>query len=88
MRRRIARRSVEIGGMKDGMIHFFLTGSWLMASMAQASFVVGEVRVQPLGAYVVRIEQRGPKGFEDRETFTANPGAFEGTKTKKTQNYI
>ena len=56
-----------------------------MASMAQASFVVGEVRVQPLGAYVVRIEQRGPKGFEDRETFTANPGAFEGAEAEETR---
>ena len=37
---------------------------------SQASFVVGGVRVQPLGEYVVRIEQRGPAGFEDRPTFT------------------
>ena len=56
-----------------------------MASMAQASFVVGEVRVQPLGAYVVRIEQRGPKGFEDRETFTANPRAFAGAEAEETR---
>ena len=56
-----------------------------MASMAQASFVVGEVRVQPLGAYVVRIEQRGPKGFEDRATFTADPRAFAGAEAAETR---
>ncbi len=35
-----------------------------------AEFVVGDIRVQVLGPYLVRIEQRGPAGFEDRETFT------------------
>lgn len=48
----------------------FLLGSQIMNSSVSASFVVGAVRVQPLGPYLVRIEARGPKGFEDRETFT------------------
>lgn len=47
-----------------------LAGSWLMTHSLQASFVTGDVRVQPLGPHLVRIEQRGPSGFEDRETFT------------------
>ena len=41
-----------------------------MNSSVSAAFVVGAVRVQPLGPYLVRIEARGPRGFEDRETFT------------------
>ena len=41
-----------------------------MKSSVSASFVVGAVRVQPLGPCLVRVEARGPKGFEDRETFT------------------
>lgn len=33
------------------------------------SVVVGNVRVQPLSPTLVRIEEKGPLGFEDRETF-------------------
>ncbi|MGD9612361.1 MAG: hypothetical protein AB7V22_05605, partial [Kiritimatiellia bacterium] len=48
-----------------------------MNSSVSASFVVGAVRVQPLGPYLVRIEARGPAGFEDRETFTVVARAGE-----------
>ena len=48
-----------------------------MNSSVFASFVVGAVRVQPLGPYLVRIEARGPKGFEDRATFTVAARAGE-----------
>lgn len=41
-----------------------------MTKPVPVSFVIGDVRVQPLGPHLVRIEQRGPAGFEDRETFT------------------
>lgn len=41
------------------------------ACLAQPSEIVdGEVRVQFLSDSLLRIEQRGPKGFEDRVTFT------------------
>ena len=56
--------------MKDRMVLFFLAGSFAMMNPVRASFEIGDVRVQPLGPYLVRIEQRGPAGFEDRETFT------------------
>ncbi|MGD9781748.1 MAG: TIM-barrel domain-containing protein [Kiritimatiellia bacterium] len=56
-----------------------------MSNGIQASVTVGDVRVQPLGAYLVRIEQRGPKGFEERETFTANPRAFAGAEATETR---
>jgi hypothetical protein len=32
--------------------------------------VIGEVRVQALSPTLVRIEQKGPQGFEDRKTLT------------------
>jgi alpha-glucosidase len=37
---------------------------------AGAGFEFGAVRVQVLGPHLVRVEQRGAAGFEDRETFT------------------
>lgn len=43
-------------------------------------FVIGDVRVQPLGGHVVRIEQRGSAGFEDRETFTVLDRALGGVE--------
>jgi alpha-glucosidase len=56
--------------MKDRMVLFFLAGSLAMLKPVAASFEIGEVRVQVLGRHLVRVEQRGPRGFEDRETFT------------------
>ena len=37
---------------------------------AAASHEIGDVRIQVLGRHLLRIEQRGVRGFEDRETFT------------------
>jgi alpha-glucosidase len=56
-----------------------------MMKSVQASIVVGEVRVQPLGPHLVRIEQRGPSGFEDRETFTVRERGFQAIETKETR---
>ena len=36
----------------------------------EASFEFEHVRIQALAEHLVRIERRGPRGFEDRETFT------------------
>jgi alpha-glucosidase len=50
-----------------------LTGSLLMIinnAIAGNSFVTGTIRIQALGPTLIRVEQRGPKGFEDRETFS------------------
>ena len=45
-----------------------------------ASEVIGNVRVQVLSPTVVRLEEQGPEGFEDRETFhIANRDNWEGT---------
>lgn len=54
-----------------------------MNSSVSAAFVVGAVRVQPLGPYLVRIEVRGPKGFEDRETFTVADRAGEAVAAQE-----
>lgn len=41
-----------------------------MKSTGVTAYIIGNVRVQPLGPHLVRVEQRGPRGFEDRKTFT------------------
>ena len=48
-------------------------------------FVIGRIRVQALGNYWVRIEQEGPSGFEDRETFTVLDRGFEGVEATETR---
>ena len=71
--------------MKMWMVHLFLAGSCAMSMQVQASFVVGNVRVQPLGRYLVRIEQRGAAGFEDRETFTVQNREFDAVDARETR---
>ena len=56
-----------------------------MANSVSATFVVGAVRVQPLGAHLVRIEQRGRTGFEDRATFTVQTREFETVAARETR---
>lgn len=63
--------------MKDRLAFAVPVGNQNMKCSVDASFVVGAVRVQPLGPYLVRIEARGPRGFEDRETFTVADRARE-----------
>ena len=45
--------------------------------------VVGEIRVQVLSSSLVRIEQKGPRGFEDRETFHIIKRNWAGTDVKR-----
>lgn len=47
-------------------LFYFLT---LPQSAPAADYVIGAVRVQCLADSLVRLEVRGPNGFEDRETF-------------------
>ena len=49
------------------------------------NFVIGDVRVQPLGDHLVRIEKRGKAGFEDRETFTVLDRGFEEVEATETR---
>ena len=47
---------------------------------------IGDVRVQILSPTLVRLEQRGPKGFEDRKTFhISNRDDWEGTEVFRTE---
>lgn len=41
-----------------------------MTSVCPPSEIINEIRIQPLSPYLVRIEQKGPAGFEDQFTFT------------------
>jgi len=48
------------------------------------SAIVGDYRVQALSPLLLRVEPKGPNGFEDRTTFmVVNRGGFEGLKLKK-----
>lgn len=48
-------------------------------SRVPAQILVGNVRVQLLSASLVRLEQCGPSGFEDRSTFHVASRNFSGT---------
>jgi hypothetical protein len=58
---------------------FFLIAT-LAATAAPNSIVVGNVRVQLLSASLVRLELRGPAGFEDRNTFHVLDRNWPGIK--------
>ncbi|MBN2841975.1 MAG: hypothetical protein JXM68_02730, partial [Sedimentisphaerales bacterium] len=45
--------------------------------------VIGDVRVQPLSSTLVRIELRGPAGFEDRPTFHITGRDMTGTNATR-----
>jgi hypothetical protein len=47
------------------------------------AYVDGDLRVQFLSPSLVRIEQKGPKGFEDRPTFTVVGRNWTGTPFRK-----
>lgn len=63
---------------------FLLTLAWAAARPNQANTVFhsASIRIQVLSPTVVRIEQVGPKGFEDRQTFMVQERKWGGAKTK------
>jgi len=56
-----------------------LSVSAIFANGAPTGVIVGNVRVQMLSDSLVRIELRGPEGFEDRQTFHVVNRAWPGT---------
>jgi hypothetical protein len=44
----------------------------------KAQVTVGDIRVQALSSRVIRIERKGPRGFEDRATFTSVNRSWAG----------
>jgi alpha-glucosidase (family GH31 glycosyl hydrolase) len=73
------------------MIFLLLLTSSLL-TVCRADEIVGDVRVQVLSATLVRIELKGPKGFEDRPTFHITgrqwPGATVTRSTSGGFEYI
>ncbi len=47
------------------------------------AYIDGDLRVQFLSDSLVRIERKGPKGFEDRSTFTVVGRSWSGTPYRK-----
>ena len=57
----------------------FLTfASALYAMPPAASVIVGDVRVQALSPTLLRVEPKGPAGFEDRTTFMVTSRGMPG----------
>lgn len=52
----------------------------------QSVFVFTNIRVEFLTPNLVRIEQKGPKGFEDRETFNMLRPGWPGANVTRTQD--
>ncbi|OGV40772.1 MAG: hypothetical protein A2X46_04255 [Lentisphaerae bacterium GWF2_57_35] len=48
----------------------------MITTACSAMETVGQIRVQPLGSFLVRLELKAPNGFEDRETFTVQSREF------------
>jgi hypothetical protein len=44
----------------------------------KAQFIIGNLRLQALSPTLLRVEVRGPEGFEDRETFTVVKRDWDG----------
>ena len=55
-------------------------------AVCQADEVIGDVRVQVLSPTLVRIELRGPLGFEDRPTFHVTERNWPGTSISRSSS--
>ena len=55
------------------------TGAAAQAGADAYDVVIGDVRVQLLSGSLARVEVRGPKGFEDRETYHITGRDWDGT---------
>ena len=64
---------------------FALVPAWVQAA---SETVVGNVRVQTLSPTLVRLEQKGPRGFEDRVTFTVVERTWPGVPCKVAGNVV
>ena len=69
------------------MVMVMTSGLVLLAAsrvLATSSISVGDIRVSALSANLVRVEPRGPHGFEDRATFSiVGRGSFAGVPLTK-----
>lgn len=58
---------------------------WGGSAVAQSMETVGNIRVQALAPGLVRIEQRGPNGFEDRATFHVVGRSWPGVRLQRSE---
>jgi len=59
-----------------------LSGGCAIHAATPPESIVGDIRVQALSPTLVRIEQKGPQGFEDRRTLTVIDRDWEGAPMK------
>ncbi len=71
--------------LSKGYLAFCLTALWLWAGLlpAQTGHIVGSVRVQPLSPTLVRLELKGPNGFEDRPSFHIMQRQWPGVAARR-----
>ena len=74
---------------QDGSQDMSAPGTNSMSNVFQTdkpgSFVVGAIRIQFISDFLVRLEQIGPKGFEDRNTFHIVDRSGPGTELMGTK---
>lgn len=74
---------------KESLIKYLilvLTASLLTVCQAGESEIVGDVRVQALSPTLVRIELKGPQGFEDRPTFHITERDWQGAAIERSSS--
>ena len=66
-------------------LSLLLAGAAATASATIPSVTIGDIRIQALSPTLLRVEPKGPKGFEDRTTFTVvDRASWVGTPITKT----
>ncbi|WP_163215703.1 TIM-barrel domain-containing protein [Clostridium thermarum] len=59
-------------------------GAQISSEEAKTGIIIGNVRVQVLSSTLVRLEVKGPKGFEDRNTYFIVNRSWSGTECTRT----
>lgn len=66
---KIMRSTMQLYQKKSFIISLIIALTSLLGVICRADEIIGDVRVQVLSPTLVRIELKGPQGFEDRPTF-------------------
>lgn len=72
--------------MVRALLCVFAASAAVVGFAEPTTVVQGNIRVQVLSNSLVRIEQKGPRGFEDRKTFTVVNRSWNGSSVKKSHS--
>jgi hypothetical protein len=68
------------------VVFLLLAVAWAQASASSSQVIVGNVRITALTPRLMRVEPKGPNGFEDRPTFMAANRVFPGVPILSVQD--